>query len=770
MTTLGTQNPTDPVSSGFLDRRAANRALRNKTIPAINGWSAIETAGTRSATFRPLIEQLLQNNQIETALDLLHRASRHMPLSKPYSLRQLQSVATWLAREGHLSDALAILRKSVNADPHDPVRRTQYINFLYLFQIVDPAEIPRLVRFLDEDLPPLAISRATELILSASAAPDQAKKGVERALQAAEKTSALPQLVAMLAEHYASTTGQPDRLEALLARFGRLFSTQDKAFFAAPHLAALARAENQVPPTQITQAAEVLHQLKDGQEALFALFRDPNIRIAVVGNSPNALGAGKGAEIDDHDVVIRFNRFSLDSQYHADLGQKTDVVVQTISTFQGHAHPRKAALLQALKGSPHRFLWKAGPPELDPNLDVLKEFIANGVRLASMTGEAYHQLNLLLRSSSSSGIQILWTLFQLRGSLDNVGTYGFSFVDQVGTDRAPSNYFRNAAPSFGNNWPGEAQLLRELKAGTQPDNLPDKRTATTASFSPRSDFRPLRLRLIGDHSDYHCGCQAVMNYLTALMKRYGVLVEDDSYDILVANGEGSMHRNRRNHIQKMEALRAALDAGKRAMLINTVWQENDARFDDVLGQLSFISAREPRSQQELIRTHGVEAQMFLDCSYWASISKPDRVEDFTGKTVLTDFYSQEFNAFVKITSGSLSRKSAYISLADFDWPGLVHSLRSARLLVTGRHHAFFAACRAEIPFVVVPGNTHKIEAVIEASGVDIPICRDPSQLDDAMAWARANRPRYQALFRWMRAQPKLAFPGHTLFRNMAQVS
>ena len=47
-------------------------------------------------------------------------------------------------------------------------------------------------------------------------------------------------------------------------------------------------------------------------------------RVAVVGNAPSEIGRKKGAEIDAHDLVIRFNNFRLKG-FEDDYGSKTDI-------------------------------------------------------------------------------------------------------------------------------------------------------------------------------------------------------------------------------------------------------------------------------------------------------------------------------------------------------------------------------------------------------------------------------------------------------------
>ncbi len=49
-------------------------------------------------------------------------------------------------------------------------------------------------------------------------------------------------------------------------------------------------------------------------------------RIALIGNGPSLLGQGRGAEIDGHDLVVRFN-FPHISDFAVDVGRRTDLVM-----------------------------------------------------------------------------------------------------------------------------------------------------------------------------------------------------------------------------------------------------------------------------------------------------------------------------------------------------------------------------------------------------------------------------------------------------------
>ncbi len=485
----------------------------------------------------------------------------------------------------------------------------------------------------------------------------------------------------------------------------------------------------------------------------------------MVGNSPCELGLGKGPEIDAHDLIVRFNNAPFATGHVADYGARMHVHVMGAGTFRITGSVLAQVLASTDPAERCQFFWRSGSRSTDlrqDRIDGLKGFDMGVVRTPP---QHYSALKELLNAGPSSGLQVLYTLYRTRGSLNNVNTYGFSLVDQIDPNVGSSNYYRNAIPAVTHNWQGEAALLAALKAGTEPTPQPSISSVEPPRRSPRSRFRPLRLRLIGDHAHYHCGSAAVTDQLTGMLGKKGVLVSDDNYDVLVVNGEGTMHHDRKGHIAKMKAIARAQKLGRITMLVNSVWQQNDDRFDDVLRRLDFIAVREVLSQRDLMERHEIRASVFPDMSYNLTLGAPERVVDCQGGLAVTDFYAREFGQFVRLTGGPLNRDATFLSMQELDWSSLVHSLKTARLLVTGRHHAVYAACRAEIPFVAVPGNTHKIEGLIASAGVDIPLCKDPRKLRKAIQRALDDPQPYRDLFAWLREQPPCKIPGHLMVRT-----
>lgn len=282
------------------------------------------------------------------------------------------------------------------------------------------------------------------------------------------------------------------------------------------------------------------------------------------------------------------------------------------------------------------------------------------------------------------------------------------------------------------------------------ENKDDYKTPFFAK-SPRAN-KPLRVRILGDHSKLHCGCKAVIDSLESAAKDRGweVVKSYQPYDILIVNGEGSMHNSRKTFFKKMLVLQKAVNVGVPAYLLNTVWQNNSNEFDETLKKLTGITVREAKSQQELKEKHNIDAKVVIDASYFSHIDEKERIINFKGEPVKTDFYFPGTKSWSQ--GEDILKNIAYLSLENISWSSLVLSLRTCGYLITGRHHAIYAACKARIPFVASDSNTHKITGLIASSGANIPIARDPSEIGELITEIDKLMPEYEKLFNWMASQ------------------
>ena len=93
---------------------------------------------------------------------------------------------------------------------------------------------------------------------------------------------------------------------------------------------------------------------------------------------------------------------------------------------------------------------------------------------------------------------------------------------------------------------------------------------------------------------------------------YDEFRQRSDYDVLIVNGEGSMHHGAPSFRLKMEAIERAASLGKRVHLVNSLWQDNPSDFDETLRRLAEVTVREVASARDLEERHGIAAKVALD--------------------------------------------------------------------------------------------------------------------------------------------------------------
>lgn len=201
--------------------------------------------------------------------------------------------------------------------------------------------------------------------------------------------------------------------------------------------------------------ADVLCRSREGGR-----FRDlvTGRSVAVVGNGPGNIGTRRGAEIDAHDVVIRFNNFP--TGFESDYGTRTDIWVRG-----AHEDVRDRPSIEEFS----LVLWEMdffrNLIEHPSHAEILfRDALIAPDKLAyldSSTKASLREASGLLLPTS--GAQVIWALLQARGSLDGVDVYGFSTIDHSGDF---GHYFDGLGDmAKRHDTDGEGRFLRELLTG-----------------------------------------------------------------------------------------------------------------------------------------------------------------------------------------------------------------------------------------------------------------------------------------------------------------
>lgn len=220
-------------------------------------------------------------------------------------------------------------------------------------------------------------------------------------------------------------------------------------------------------------------------------------------------------------------------------------------------------------------------------------------------------------------------------------------------------------------------------------------------------------------------------------------------DILMINGEGTLHHSGHRARFLMAMIEKAKASGKRVMLVNALFQQYECPSDDLLAGLALLTVREPRSAAFAARFGG-RPRLLLD-------SAADPVF-LTGGIARPLQHGRVIGGVHK--DGLLERPFAgmpgdRLRMSDASFEDIVATLRRAEIYLTAQHHGVYAAALAGCPFIATPSNSHKIESFIEWTGLPVPICLRLDEIKPAIKFALRNRAMFVELQDFMRSQSVL---------------
>ena len=230
-----------------------------------------------------------------------------------------------------------------------------------------------------------------------------------------------------------------------------------------------------------------------------------------------------------------------------------------------------------------------------------------------------------------------------------------------------------------------------------------------------------KIVFIGDTSlgSPHFGCQLVGQTFREQFSRTGVdliaCLPYDFYnyhgfnkilknaDLLVINGEGSIHHGRFHHLIK-------LASEYPSTLVNCVYQENPIWPE--LKDFLYISTRESYSANE-INSQGVKCQVVPDVLFASSLlhsfvhHEPIKDFGFTDNAQKTTYKLGPFKLRLR-----LGRSPKQKTVADY-----LNFLCQHKRMCIGRFHAVIAASVLGIPFSTWDSNTWKMRGLMQDMGL-----------------------------------------------------
>lgn len=260
----------------------------------------------------------------------------------------------------------------------------------------------------------------------------------------------------------------------------------------------------------------------------------------------------------------------------------------------------------------------------------------------------------------------------------------------------------------------------------------------------------------------HHGCARVMRLMVEGLERQGLQIiarsparhdwaRDDAFlvqlkqaDLIVINGEGTLHHGRPAGQRLLEVTRHP-NARAPVAVINALWQENPADWAVMLGKCALVSARDSQSLAAM-QAAGVEARLVPDLSLTggAVLQSGSRQGLIVGDSVrlstrrLLALTAKRLRARALVPTKTrhsvlfrLPVMGALLSAAyNGVWPyatpplmlaagepAYLAALGGAQMHLTGRFHAICLSIVTRTPFLAVGSNSWKIEALLADAGL-----------------------------------------------------
>lgn len=271
-----------------------------------------------------------------------------------------------------------------------------------------------------------------------------------------------------------------------------------------------------------------------------------------------------------------------------------------------------------------------------------------------------------------------------------------------------------------------------------------------------------------DVDGYHFGCATVMATIFEQLAKRNLRVTGTvktsvdwrldhdplvrAADLLIINGEGTLHHGTRRGRWLLEAAQVVIAQGGKVALINALWQENPTDWTELVQDIDILACRDTRSAAVLTEATGRDDVYVLGdlsmCNQYKSAEGP-RKGVIIGDSIHADITSDLARLaqslpeaeIVPVTSTlkfvsphlkGLRRKARSIyarwkqrrylarnpkahfvgSTADY-----IQVLRQKELSITGRFHAVCLAVATRTPFLAVDSNSWKIAALIDDIGL-----------------------------------------------------
>lgn len=270
--------------------------------------------------------------------------------------------------------------------------------------------------------------------------------------------------------------------------------------------------------------------------------------------------------------------------------------------------------------------------------------------------------------------------------------------------------------------------------------------------------------LFNDCSHCHCGSKQVTENLKELLTlcRYNVIstqrtprFEDEiqpetkeailNCDLMVINGEGTMHDNQVAMRRIMRTASWAKEQGKKVILVNSLWNRNEtSEFGpDIFDK---IYVRDLKSAEEIRRDYRVKVEVLPDIALATRFKFGEKLKRDVDILFESGFYNRELKAKLVEENPWLKETKHCDIMAWGAFPAFCRQIAKAKLVITQRFHTTIACILTRTPFVSFEGNTPKIKGLMDMAAADIPIGHNTEGFQNMLLVAKDNPRQYRKVF------------------------
>ena len=252
--------------------------------------------------------------------------------------------------------------------------------------------------------------------------------------------------------------GEEKQAKHLLFEYGKQYGFDSLEQY--PILASLALTE--VKETDAIKKAAAIYSFyksHDFDSKINSLIQ--NKTVAIVGNSSREIGKGLGAEIDAHDIVVRFNNYMLEG-YEIHYGSKTSIAAK-------HTENADTINKKHIENC-NCIIYKDNPAYIvmpkEVRDDMYNNIINHPEKIAFISDNVLNfAYSLIDTNNATTGLLAICAFYLARNkSFKDIDIYGFSFLDD--NSRDDSHYDgRMSHFDLYHNMPSERAALRKLYFG-----------------------------------------------------------------------------------------------------------------------------------------------------------------------------------------------------------------------------------------------------------------------------------------------------------------